>query len=137
MTTQGDSERVRLDKWLWAARFFKTRSLAAQAIAGGKVDVNDAAVKRSKPVQLGDVVRVRKGPYEWVLTVRGLSERRGPPAQAQALYEESEDSKQARAELADQLAAERAAAPTPVYKGRPTKKDRRALSRFKQRNRSR
>lgn len=132
MTVTDESARVRLDKWLWAARFFKTRSLAATAIENGKVEVNDDRVKRAKLLRRGDVVRVRKGPYEYVLTVKELAEKRGSATAAQALYQESEASKQARAELAEALALARAAAPTPIFKGRPTKKDRRALARFKQ-----
>ncbi len=132
MSSGDDDTRVRIDKWLWAARFFKTRSLAATAISGGKVDINGTKVKRSKLVQLGDVVCVRKGPYQYELTVRGLSERRGPASVAQKLYEESEASVAQRDEIAARLAEERAAAPPPIFKGgRPTKKDRRALSRFK------
>ena len=80
-----DDGRVRLDKWLWAARFFKTRSLAADAIAGGKVQVNGDRAKRSRPVQVGDEIRVRLGPYEHLVTVRALSARRGPAAQAAEL----------------------------------------------------
>ena len=67
---------VRLDKWLWAARFYKTRALAVEAIDGGKVEVNDDKAKRAKAVRLGDRIRLRLGPYEWKLVVRGLSERR-------------------------------------------------------------
>lgn len=131
MTTHDEGERVRLDKWLWAARFFKTRSLAATAIEGGKVEVNNEPVKRSKLLRPGDVVRVRKGPYEYELTVRALSDRRRSATEAQALYEESEASKEARAKLAEALALARQMAPTPIFKGRPTKKDRRDFERFK------
>ena len=139
MAEQDSGERVRLDKWLWAARFFKTRSLAGTAVAGGKVQVNDARAKRAKQLKVGDVVRVRKGPYEFVLTVRGLAERRGPATEAQKLYEESEDSRAAREEIAAARALERAQAPRPplakmLSKGRPTKKDRRTMARFKDKN---
>ena len=132
---QGD-ERVRIDKWLWAARFFKTRSLAAAAVSGGKVDLNDSRVKRSKLVEIGDVISVRKGPYEFVVHVRGLSGRRGPASEAQKLYEETDESKAARELLAEQRRLERESAPPPspfkyLGKGRPTKKDRRAMSRIK------
>jgi ribosome-associated heat shock protein Hsp15 len=82
-----NSERVRLDRWLWAARFFKTRALAAAAVAGGKVHVNGTRAKPAKQLQVGDALRIRLGPYEWLVTVRGLSERRGPPKTAHALYE--------------------------------------------------
>jgi ribosome-associated heat shock protein Hsp15 len=130
-TNPGDEARVRLDKWLWAARFFKTRSAAATAIEAGKVMLNDEQVKRSKLLRIGDVVRVRKGPYEYEVTVRELAERRGSATVAQTLYEESEASKEERALIAETLAMERSVAPQPIYKGRPTKRDRRALNRFK------
>src|SRR5438132_13540771 len=83
-----DVSQVRLDTWLWAARFFKTRALAAQAVDGGKVELNGARAKRAKPVQPGDRLRVRRGPFEYHVTVRGLSARRGPAAVAAALSEE-------------------------------------------------
>jgi ribosome-associated heat shock protein Hsp15 len=95
--------RVRVDKWLWAARFFKTRSLAAEAIGGGKILVNGERVKPAKLLQAGDEVRIRLGPYEHVVHVRGISERRGPATVAATLYEESEASVAARAKLAEQL----------------------------------
>jgi ribosome-associated heat shock protein Hsp15 len=131
---QDDSDRVRLDKWLWAARFFKTRSLATEAIAGGKVEVNGERAKPAKGIKPGDEVRLRLGPYEHVLIVRGLAERRGPATVAQALYEETQASRDARERLAAQL---KMAPPTFVYeeKGRPTKKDRRDLSQFIDRKR--
>lgn len=120
---------VRLDKWLWAARFYKTRSLAAGAIAGGKVQVNGERPKRAKLIQVGDRVRVRQGPFEYQLVVRGLSARRGPAREAAALYEESAEGRRAREALAEQLQL----LPTPAYrgKGRPTKKARREIERLK------
>ncbi len=122
--------RVRIDKWLWAARFFKTRSLAAEAIAAGKVEVNDERVKPAKLIQLGDSVSVRLGPYLHVVHVRGLSERRGSATVAATLYEETAESSAARAKLAEQL---RMAPAAFVYeeKGRPTKRDRREIDRFR------
>jgi len=124
-----DVSQVRLDTWLWAARFFKTRALAAQAVDGGKVELNGARAKRAKPVQLGDRLRVRRGPFEYHVTVRGLSARRGPAAVAAALYEEDAERKQARQRLADQLRI----APSLRYegKGRPTKRERRDIERLK------
>jgi ribosome-associated heat shock protein Hsp15 len=129
-----DSDRVRLDKWLWAARFFKTRSLATEAVAGGKVEVNGERAKPAKAVKTGDEIRLRLGPYEHVLIVRQLGERRGPASVAQTLYEETQASREARERLAAQL---KMAPPTFVYeeKGRPTKKDRRDLSRLIDRKR--
>ena len=124
-----DLSNVRIDKWLWAARFFKTRSAATESVTGGKVEVNGERAKPSKSVKPGDEIRVRMGPYEHVLIVRALAERRGPASVAQALYEETAASSAAREKLAAQL---RMAPGGFVYeeKGRPTKKDRRDLSRF-------
>ena len=124
-------ERVRLDRWLWAARFFKTRALAAAAVAGGKVQVNGTRAKPAKQLQVGDALRLRVGPYEWFVTVRDLSERRGPPKTALALYEESPDGRAAR----ERLALQHKIAPAPTYqgKGRPTKKERREIERLEER----
>jgi ribosome-associated heat shock protein Hsp15 len=124
------ADRVRLDRWLWAARFFKTRALAAAAVAGGKVQVNGTRAKPAKQLQAGDAVRVRIGPYEWLVTVRALSERRGPPAAAKVLYEESLEGRAARERLAEQHKM----APAPAYegKGRPTKKERRDMERLEE-----
>jgi ribosome-associated heat shock protein Hsp15 len=122
--------RVRIDKWLWAARFFKTRSLAAEAIGGGKVLVGGERVKPAKPIQAGDEVRLRLGPYEHVVIVRGISERRGPATVAATLYEETADSRAAREKLAEQLKI----APAGFVfeeKGRPTKRDRREIERLR------
>ena len=131
-----DSDRVRLDKWLWAARFFKTRSLATEAVSGGKVEVNGERAKPAKAIKPGDEIRLRLGPYEHILIVRDLAERRGPAAVAQTLYQETDASRQARERLAEQL---RLAPGGFGYeeKGRPTKKDRRELTRFVDRRRSR
>src|SRR5690349_11038955 len=97
-----DAGRVRIDKWLWAARFYKTRSLAAEAIGGGKVLVAGERVKPAKMLQVGDEVRLRLGPYEHVVVVRALSERRGPATVAATLYDETAESRAAREKLADQ-----------------------------------
>jgi ribosome-associated heat shock protein Hsp15 len=122
-------ERVRLDKWLWAARFFKTRALAAEAVEGGKIQVNGDRPKRARALQLGDEVRIRLGPYEHIVTVRALSDRRGPASQAAGLYEETEASRHAREALAVQLKTVHAL--FGPEKGRPTKKDRREIERLK------
>lgn len=121
---------VRLDRWLWAARFFKTRALSAVAIAGGKVQVNGTRAKPAKQLQVGDTLRIRIGPYEWLVTVRGLSERRGPPKTAQTLFEESPEGRSAR----ERLAELHKIAPAPAYqgKGRPTKKERRDIERMEE-----
>jgi ribosome-associated heat shock protein Hsp15 len=131
--TELDGERIRLDKWLWAARFYKTRSLAADAIAGGKVQVNGERVKRARPMQVGDEVRVRLGPYEHHLVVRELSDRRGPAMAAARLYEETAASRAAREALSLQLKSLHAA--FVPERGRPTKKDRREIEKLKRRER--
>ena len=119
------ADKIRLDKWLWAARLYKTRSLAAEAIGGGKVQVNGERAKPAKLVRPGDELRVRKGAYELQLKVLALLERRGPAATAAALYEESDASKAARAAIAAEL-RDVPKAP-PQLRGRPTKRDRRQL----------
>src|SRR5688572_31043484 len=93
-------DKVRLDKWLWAARFFKTRALAAEAVEGGKVQLNGDRPKRGRTLQVGDELRIRLGPYEHVVTVRALSDRRGPATQAAGLYQETDASRNAREALA-------------------------------------
>jgi ribosome-associated heat shock protein Hsp15 len=124
-----DDGRVRLDKWLWAARFFKTRALAAEAVEGGKVQVNGDRPKRARPLQVGDEVRVRLGPYEHTISVRALSARRGPASEAAGLYEETAASRTAREALAIQLKSlHEVFGPD---KGRPSKKDRRDIQRLK------
>ncbi|HVA57116.1 MAG: RNA-binding S4 domain-containing protein [Gemmatimonadaceae bacterium] len=130
----GDESRIRIDKWLWAARFYKTRSLATDAVTGGKIEVNKDRAKPAKMVQPGDEVRVRLGPYEHIVIVRALAGRRGSARDAQALYDETAESRAERERLAEQL---RLAPAAFVWeeKGRPTKKDRRDLSRFIDRKR--
>lgn len=120
---------IRADVWLWAARFFKTRAVAAEAIAGGKVLVGEARIKRARPLRVGDQLKIRKGPYEFLITVRGLSARRLGAEPAAALYEEDGEGKKRRAHLAEQLRI----APSLSYegKGRPTKRERRELDRLK------
>lgn len=130
--TEAKGSDIRIDKWLWAARFFKTRSLAAEAVVGGKVKVNGERVKAAKAVRRGEDLRIRIGPYEYAVRVLGLSARRGPAAEAALLYEESRQSRTARDELAARLSAEPASFPR--GKGRPSKKARRQILRFKQHN---
>ena len=120
--------RLRFDKWLWVARFYKTRSLAAQAIEGGKARVNDARVKASRDVKPGDTVAVRAGELEWTVTVLAISDKRGPASAAALLYREGDESR-ARREM--MLAIRRAAPkPDPNVRGRPTKRDRRLIHKF-------
>lgn len=121
--------KVRLDKWLWAARFFKTRALAAEALDGGKVDVNGERAKRAKLVQQGDRVHLRSGAIEWQLMVRDIAERRGSAQVAQGLYEETVDGKRRREMIQEQLRS----MPTAFAYGesRPGKHDRRAIRKLK------
>jgi len=124
--------RVRLDKWLWAARFYKTRGLSAEAIDAGKIEVNGERAKRARLVQAGDRVRIRMGPYEHVITIKGVSEKRGSAQIAQALYEEDAESKKGREVMAAHVRAMNAN--TGYESGRPTKKDRREIERLKRRD---
>jgi ribosome-associated heat shock protein Hsp15 len=119
---------MRLDKWLWAARFFKTRSLAQAAVAAGRVKLGGERVKAAHAVKIGDSLVIRIAEFEWALTVRGLSEQRGPAPQAQLLYEESEASRAERQKRADQRRW--GSEPALQLKGRPTKKNRRLLEKF-------
>lgn len=122
---------MRIDKWLWAARFFKTRSAAQQAVEGGKVKVNGERAKPSKEVKTGDRLVIHIGAYEWVIRVVQISDRRGPAAVARTLYEEDEESRTCRTE---QVALRRLAAdPERGRRGRPTKRERRQLERWRER----
>ncbi len=121
-------DKIRIDKWLWAARFFKTRSLAVDEIGKGRVQVNAQDAKPSREVRPGDTVTLRQGPVQRTVTVRGISGARGPAPVAQLLYEETPDSIAARERAAEQ----RRLAPEPalgITQGRPTKRDRRDISR--------
>ena len=122
---------MRLDKWLWAARFFKTRSIASSEIEAGHVLLNGDRGKPAKAVKVGDEVRVRLNQYTHIVHVLGLSERRGPASEAKLLYEETDESRAERARLAEQ----RRLAPPMAYEegGRPTKRDRRDIARVKRR----
>ena len=114
---------MRLDKWLWAARFFKTRTLAAESIAAGHVSVNQERPKAAKALRVGDVVAIRKPPFEHTVVVKGLAEQRGSATIAAALFEETAESRTRRAVLAAEMKSMHAH--TPRFKGRPTKKTRR------------
>jgi ribosome-associated heat shock protein Hsp15 len=127
-----EAERVRIDKWLWAARFYKTRALSAEAVDGGKVQVNGERVKPAKILKRGDSLVIRNGPYVWEIEVRELSDRRGSATDAVKLYEESPESRKAREQAAATIKAERQSNPFP--RGRPTKKQRRQIHRFIEEN---
>lgn len=125
-----EATRVRIDKWLWAARFFKTRALAQAAVVAGKVKLHDERIKPAKEVRIGDKLAIRVGEFTWSVTVKALAEHRGPAEAARKLYEESAESiAQRAAQIADRkafgnLAGER--------KGRPTKRERRQIIRFRE-----
>jgi ribosome-associated heat shock protein Hsp15 len=123
---------IRLDKWLWAARFFKTRALAAEAIDGGKVELNGEKPKRSRVIRPGDALRIRLGPYEHRIVVRAIARQRGSAAVAAGLFEEDPTGRVVRERLAEQhrLAAQLSEG---APKGRPTKKDRRDFERDRRR----
>jgi ribosome-associated heat shock protein Hsp15 len=131
MSDQDIDAEIRLDKWLWAARFFKTRSLAADAVSGGKIEVNGDRAKPSRSVRAGDKLTIRRGPYEWIIIVKGLVRLRGSAAQARQLYEETEESARKRESAIARLKLERPAEFDMA--GRPSKKDRRAIARFTKR----
>jgi ribosome-associated heat shock protein Hsp15 len=121
--------KVRLDKWLWAARFFKTRALAAEAVDGGKVDVNGERPKRAKLLQVGDTVQLRQGPLEWKVVVASIASRRGSAQVAQLLYSESDESRTRRERVQEQLRQ----FPRGFAFGdsKPGKRDRRAIRKLK------
>ena len=125
---QTGQDKARIDKWLWAARFFKTRSLAVAALETGKVLVNGVRVKPAKALNPGDTLSIRLGPYQHVIEVLALSGKRGPASEAQKLYRETEESIAKRAALAQELKAQQQYS---VLKGRPTKKDRRDIEKIK------
>jgi ribosome-associated heat shock protein Hsp15 len=131
MIGQDSLQAVRIDKWLWAARFFKTRALAAEAVAGGKIEINGGRPKPSRMVRAGDRLTIRRGPYQWTITVRGVSQLRGRALQAQALYDEHEESVRLREAAAAQMRLERGLQFD--LPGRPSKKDRRAMIHFTKR----
>ena len=119
----------RLDKWLWAARFFKTRSLAAQAVSGGKVEVNGARAKPARRIRTGERLTIRRGVVQWVVVVRGLNRERRPAREAVLLYEETPESREARS--SEEERRRQAQARRQRGLGRPTKRDRRDLERLK------
>ena len=128
MTTDDTAAKHRIDKWLWAARFFKTRALAAAAVECGKVQLNEVRVKPAKAVAVGDSLDIHLGQYRYLVEVLALSNKRGSAPEAQKLYRETDESRQRREAIAALLKAQ----PQPFHlKGRPTKRDRRVIERFK------
>jgi ribosome-associated heat shock protein Hsp15 len=129
--TNESPQAMRLDKWLWAARFYKSRGLAQNAIDAGHVKVNQESVKSSRDIRPGDRLSIRIGEYSWDVTVRALETQRGPAPDARELYEEDEDSLARRAQAMEARKLERKAEPQHQRRGRPDKRDRRALQRFR------
>ena len=124
-------ESLRIDKWLWAARFFKTRSLAAQAVSGGHVQIADQRIKASRRLRRGELVHIRRGTQAWEIVVRGLRDERRPAPEAQTLYEETPASIERR--TGEQARREQRAMRRARAQGRPTKRDRRALAQWRER----
>ena len=119
---------IRIDKWLWAARFFKTRSLATDAVGGGKVKLNSAPTKPAREVKVGDRLEIFNGDTRWQVTILGLSDKRGPAPEARLLYEETPESIAARE--AEQMRRKFTQEPAAEIHGRPTKRDRRQIDHF-------
>lgn len=124
---------LRIDKWLWAARLFKTRALAAKAVSGGKAQLGERRVKPAKPVRVGDELIIRRGVFEQQITILSISDKRRPAREAQLMYRESEQSLAKRQELLAQLRVERT---LPIFErisGKPNKKERRQIVAFTKR----
>jgi ribosome-associated heat shock protein Hsp15 len=126
------AEKIRIDKWLWAARFFKTRSLSVDAVESGKVTMNEARIKPAKTVGAGDRLVIRLGQYHFDIEILGISNKRGGAPEAQKLYRETDESRARRAVIAEQNKA----LPLPTFKGRPTKRDRRDIEKYETRTKS-
>ena len=122
-------QKVRLDKWLWAARFFKTRQIASEAINGGKVHLNGQRTKPGKEIKTGSKLRIHKGALEWDITVRVLATKRRPAAEARDFYDETAESIERREKMSDALRIERSMSPR-LDHGKPNKRERRMIHRF-------
>ncbi len=123
---------IRIDKWLWAARFYKTRTLAGTAVNGGKVHVNGQRVKASRPLRIGDTLQIQRNRVDYEIVVEGLSERRGPAPEAQQLYRETDESRHRRELAANERRLHGGSAPAPAQ--RPDKRSRRLIRQFRQRS---
>ncbi len=130
--SEDSSDKVRIDKWLWAARFFKTRAIAAEAVNGGKVHLDGQRIKAARTVRVGDVYELQRGWERMTIVVRGLSARRGPASEARELYEETAESIERREREAEQRRLARLQ--RPVMDHRPNKKERRQLRSFSGKN---
>ena len=128
-----NDKQVRIDKWLWAARFYKTRTLAASAVTNGRDKLNGARIKPSKQLNINDKLLIQSTPFTWDIQVTFLADRRLSAALAKNLYEESVESQKKREELTEFLKIEKKQN-IPIQKGRPTKRDRKQIIRFKQKD---
>ncbi len=128
------TDKVRIDKWLWAARFFKTRAKASEAIAKNRIRIDGQRIKPSRSVAVGDIVTIEKLPYAYIVTVRGLNDQRRSATEAQLLYEETAESIEARAALRERLRHDSAMRGGLAGDGRPSKKQRRQIIRFQNQN---
>ncbi len=128
MQTDTSLSETRIDKWLWAARFFKTRALATEAVKGGKVDINGHRAKAAKNVRPGDMLKIHKAGYEYIVEVQLIAKTRGSATIAATLYTETEESRAKREALALQMKAEHASAPRSL--GKPSKRNRRDIIKF-------
>ena len=126
-----DMETLRVDKWLWAARFFKTRAMAARACDLGRIELHQQPAKPAREIRVGDMLKIRTEGGDFQVEVLGLSDIRGPASVAQTLYRETEESRELRRQVAEQRRAERTFAPAP--QGRPSKRDRRKIIQFRDR----
>ncbi len=128
-----NNDRMRLDKWLWSARFYKTRALACEAVEGGKVHLNGQRTKPGKDVRIGSRLSITKGSLEWTIEILVLPQQRRPASEAVTFYREDPDSVARREAALSDLRAARAATPLQTD-GKPTKRDRRLIHRFKARS---
>mgnify|MGYP006271764015 FL=1 len=126
-----DNDDIRIDKWLWAARFFKTRSLAAEAVSGGKVHINGQRCKPSRDVKIGDVIHITKDQNHWEIEVTDLNKQRRPAKEALMLYHEDETSIQQRQQQAELRKQQQALMPASHRERKPNKKQRRLIHQFK------
>ncbi len=129
--TSNDTDSLRIDKWLWAARFFKTRKLASEAVSGGKVHVNGQRCKPAKEIKAGDRLIISKNQYNWEITVLAVNKQRRPAPEAALLYEEDAASREKRQEQIRLHKAQQSLLPHSERERRPTKKQRRQIHRFK------
>ena len=129
-----EPEKIRLDKWLWATRFFKTRGLATEAVGGGKIHVDGARVKPARQISVGQMLEIQKGPYQFVVQIDKLIEKRVSATEAQTAYTETDESLEKRRVIQASMRDQRLFAQSERTAGKPNKRERRQLHRFKGKN---